>query len=111
MPTTPFERKEIFAYFQHLLCEAESVIDGSSCNDNYIPSGPLTIEKSNFSLTQIRNYLIAEHSNRRIARNLGPLSESSVLDNIAQKYALNLCQAGYITHELNGSVLEQRYQD
>ncbi len=111
LPTTPSTTKEIFAYFQHLLCEAESVIDGSSCEDSYNPTGPLTIEKSNFSLAQIRNYLITEHSNRRVARNLGPLSESSVLDNIAQKYALDLCQAGYITHELNGSVLEQRYQD
>ena len=27
LPTTPAPRKEIFAYFQHLLCEAESVID------------------------------------------------------------------------------------
>ncbi len=93
LPTTPAARGEIFAYFQHLLCEAESVIDGASCNDGYIPAGPLTIEKDSLTLTQIRNYLITEHSNRRVARNLGPLTESTLLDNIAQKYALELCQA------------------
>ncbi len=93
MPTTPPERREIFAYFQHLLCEAESVIDGITCQDTYIPTGPLTLSKDNLSLSQIRNYLITEHSNRRTARNLGPLTESPILDDIAQKYALELCQA------------------
>lgn len=93
LSTTPAPRKEIFSYFQHLLCEAGNIIDGSPCQDNYNPSGPLTIQKNNFTLTQIRTYLIAEHSNRRTSRNIGPLAESTVLDNIAQQYALKLCQA------------------
>lgn len=111
LETTPQERKDIFGYFQHLLCQAESIINGRPCNDNYHPSGPLTIDKNNFTLTQIRTYLIAEHSQRRVARNIGPLSESSVLNAIAQQYALKLCQAWYITHELGGSLLEDRYKD
>ena len=93
MPTTPPARKEIFAYFQHLLCEAESVIDGTECQDTYITPGILTIAKDNLILAQIRTYLIKEHSDRRVARNLGPLTESTILDAIAQKYALDLCQA------------------
>lgn len=93
LSTTPPARKELFSYFQHLLCEAGSVIDGTPCRDNYNPTGPLTLQKNNFTLTQIRTYLIAEHSNRRTSRNLGPLTESMVLDNIAQQYALDLCQA------------------
>ena len=111
LTTTTPERREIFGYFQHLLCEAESIINGNPCNDNYNPAGPLTIEKNNFTLTQIRNYLIAEHSNRRVARNIGPLAESPILNNIAQDYALKLCQAWYISHELGGSLLEERYRD
>lgn len=93
------------------MCEAESVIDGSECLDNYTPTGPLTADKATYTLAQIRSLLIAEHSARRVHRGLSELTQSSKLDAIAQKYALELCRAGYITHELGGSTLEQRYND
>ncbi len=101
----PASAKESYDYLRHLFCEAESIINGLVCQDNYTPAGPLTTDIQNMTLTSIRKTLIAEHSKRRIQRGLGGLRESEKLNTIAQKYALELCRAGYITHELNGSQL------
>ncbi len=103
--------KLMFDYLRHLFCEAESVINGRICQDNYTPSGPLTQDIGRLTLDQIRWYLIAEHSVRRQQRGLGKLIESNTLNTIAQEYAEKLCEAWYISHELNGSQLEQRYED
>lgn len=103
--------KAMFAYLGHLFCEAESIVDGNICQDGYTPKGLLTYQKNTLTLDTIRSLLIAEHSKRRTDRGLSPLTESSTLDSIAQNYALALCKAGYITHELGGSTLEQRFRD
>jgi len=42
---------------------------------------------------------------------MGGLTPSDTLNSIAQKYALELCAVGEITHTLNGSTLKQRYDD
>lgn len=101
----PASAKESYDYLRHLFCEAESIINGLVCQDNYVPAGPLTTDIQNMTLISIRRALIAEHSKRRTQRGLGGLRESEKLNTIAQKYALELCKAGYITHELNGSQL------
>lgn len=101
----------MFAYLGHLFCEAESIVDGIICQDNYVTDSTLTTPKDVLSLSNIRTILIAEHSKRRVDRGLSALTESSILDSIAQNYANALCTAGYITHELGGSTLEKRYQD
>jgi uncharacterized protein YkwD len=62
------------------------------------------------SLTRIRILLTKEHNQRRIQRGLEPLTESETLNTIAQTYAKALCRAGYISHELDGSKLEERYE-
>lgn len=103
--------KMMFAYLSHLFCEAESIVDGMVCRDNYVTDSTLTTSKDTLTLSNIRTILIAEHSKRRIDRGLSILTESNTLNNIAQNYANALCTAGYISHELNGSTLEQRYKD
>lgn len=100
-----------FAYLSHLFCEAESIIDGRICQDNYTISETLTAHKNTLELSEIRRLLIEEHSKRRVNRGLSILTESQALNAIAQKYALSLCKAGYISHDLNGSTLEKRYQE
>ena len=109
--TISSDQKDILTYFNHLLCEGESIIDGMVCQDNYTPPSQLTASKDTLTLDQIRKLLIAEHSQRRLDRGFSALTESTTLDTIAQNYALALCKAGYITHELNGSTLEKRFQD
>lgn len=101
----------MYSYLRHLFCEAESIINGLICQDSYNPAGPLTNDIQTMTLPNIRATLIGEHSKRRTSRGLSELKESTRLNIIAQKYADALCAAGYISHELNGSKLEQRYDD
>lgn|GEM_PF-1465268 len=42
---------------------------------------------------------------------MGGFIQSNTLNTIAQKYALELCAVGEITHTLNGGTLKQRYDD
>lgn len=102
---------EIISYLEHLFCHTKSLFSGYYCEDNYHPAGPLTTHKDKLTLTQIRNLLTQEHSTRRVNRGLSALARSSVLDTIAQNYALELCKAKEITHTLNGSTLQLRYED
>lgn len=99
----------MYAYLEHLFCEAESIIDGVVCQDKYTTPGVLTDDISTRKLSETRKILIKEHSARRVQRGLGGLKESDILNTIAQNYANILCAAGYITHEFNGSKLEERY--
>lgn len=81
------------SYLEHLLCHTKSLITGYYCQDNYYPTSLLTTNKSELTLTQIRNLLIREHSDRRIARGMGGLAQSEILNSIAQNYAYRLCAA------------------
>lgn len=101
----------MYAYLNHLFCEAESIVDGIVCQDNYVTESTLTASKDTLNLSTIRSRLVAEHSKRRVDRGMSSLTESTTLDTIAQNYANSLCSAGFISHELNGSTLEQRYKD
>ena len=99
------------SYLEHLFCHTQSLLTGYYCQDNYFPASLLTTHKKELSITQIRDILTEEHSRRRLERSLGELTQSEVLNTIAQNYALELCNAGEITHTLNGSTLEKRYTD
>jgi uncharacterized protein YkwD len=110
-PKNSASAKSMYDYLRHLFCEAESIINGLVCDDAYLSPGPLTTNITNMSKESIRSNLIAEHSKRRIDRGLGWLKESKTLSSIAQKYAESLCSAWYISHELNGSKLENRYDE
>lgn len=99
------------SYLEHLFCHTQSLLTGYYCQDNYYPTSLLTTNKKDLTLTQIRNLLIREHSDRRIARGMGGLSQSETLNTIAQNYAYKLCAAGEITHTLDGSTLKQRYEE
>lgn len=110
-PKIPQNTRAVYSYLVHLFCEAESIINGFVCQDNYNPVGPLTTNIDNMTLSTIRSTLIVEHNKRRKERGLSELKESVKLNIIAQKYADALCAAGYISHELNGSKLEERYDD
>lgn len=101
--------RDVVAYLEHLFCHTQSLLTGYYCQDNYQPESILTMDKNKLSLTQIRSLLIAEHSKRRIERGFSALTESEILDTIAQEYATQLCGADEITHTLNGSTLEERF--
>lgn len=109
-PTLSTPVREMVLYLEHLFCQTKSLLTGNYCENNYQPSSLLTTNKNQLSLAQIRVLLIREHTKRRIERNLGALADSETLNIIAQDYAEKLCQAGEITHTLNGSTLEQRYE-
>gem|GEM_PF-3343924 len=109
-PTLSAPVREMVLYLKHLFCQTQSLLTGNYCENNYRPTSPLTTNKDQLSLAQTRVLLIQEHTKRRIERNLSALAESETLDIIAQDYAEKLCQVGEITHTLNGSTLEQRYE-
>jgi uncharacterized protein YkwD len=100
----------MYRYLRHLFCESASIIHGVTCQDGYRAPDDLTQEIKTMSLTRIRILLTKEHNQRRIQRGLEPLTESETLNTIAQTYAKALCRAGYISHELDGSKLEERYE-
>lgn len=103
--------REVISYLEHLFCHTKSLFTGYYCEDKYYSSNSLTADKDELTLTQIRTLLTQEHSKRRTQRGLSALARSSVLDSIAQKYALELCEVGEITHTLNGSTLQIRYEN
>lgn len=103
--------RDMVSYLQHLFCHTESLLGGYYCQDSYHPESLLTTSKDALNLSQIRYLLAQEHSRRRMERGYSHLAQSETLHAIAQEYALKLCEAGEITHTLNGSTLEQRYRD
>ncbi|MBP6921215.1 CAP domain-containing protein [Candidatus Gracilibacteria bacterium] len=109
-PTLSAGARDVISYLEHLFCHTQSLLTGYYCEDNYYPESPLTKNKNEFTLSQIRTLLINEHSKRRVDKGLSTLSKSSELDAIAQNYALELCAVGEITHTLNGSTLEMRFK-
>lgn len=102
---------EIVSYLEHLFCHTHSLLTGYYCEDDYHPESPLTQNKNELTLAQIRTLLTQEHSKRRVERGLSTLTRSTTLDDIAHNYALELCAAGEITHTLDGSTLEMRFQE
>lgn len=100
-----------FNYLSYLLCQERSIQAGIICTLPYRPSSIYTENAADITLHEIRKRLTMEHNNRRIERWLAVLSENLVLHNIAQDYALKLCKAGEITHTLDNSTLEQRFED
>jgi uncharacterized protein YkwD len=110
-PSLSQPAREIISYLEHLFCHTHSLLTGYSCEHNYHPSSLLTKNKNELTLSEIRVLLTEEHSRRRIERGLNKLTHSETLDTIAQKYALELCAAWEITHTLNGSTLETRFQN
>lgn len=110
-PTVNTSLRDMITYLQHLFCHTKSLLTGYYCEDTYYTPSLLTTNKKDLSLSQMRVLLIQEHSRRRVERGLWSLKESEVLNTIAQNYATELCKTGEITHTLNGSTLEQRYQN
>ncbi|MBP7774137.1 CAP domain-containing protein [Candidatus Gracilibacteria bacterium] len=105
-------RRGVLNYLGHMFCMTKSLTDGVLCRDNYHnPESDIMKEKDTMSLDELRSILLTEHNIRRKNRGLGEFEQSEKLDAIAQKYALNLCQVGQISHGLNGSTLSQRYDD
>lgn len=102
---------DAISYLEHLFCHTKSLFTGYYCEDNYYRPSALTMNKNKLTLTQTRNLLTQEHSKRRTQRGLSALAKSSILDSIAQNYALELCEAWEITHTLNGSTLQMRYEN
>jgi len=102
--------RDVISYLEHLFCHTQSLLTGYYCEDNYHPASLLTKNKNELTLSQIRNLLTQEHSRRRVERGLSTLTRSTALDSIAQSYALELCAVREITHTLNGSTLEMRFQ-
>lgn len=109
-PSLSQPARDIISYLEHLFCHTQSLLTGYYCEDNYHPVSPLTKNKNELTLSQIRNLLTQEHSKRRVERGLSTLTRSTTLDAIAQSYALELCAVGEITHTLNGSTLQMRFQ-
>ncbi len=103
--------RDTVSYLEHLFCHTHSLLTGYYCEDNYHPASPLTQNKNELTLSQIRTLLTQEHSRRRVERGLSTLTRSTTLDDIAHNYALELCAAGEITHTLDGSTLEMRFQE
>jgi uncharacterized protein YkwD len=90
----------------------KSLTEGILCNDNYNDANsPSSQKKDSMTITEIRAVLLKEHNIRRKNRGLVELIASEKLNTIAQKYALKLCQAGEISHALNGSTLSERYDE
>ncbi len=109
-PSLSQPARDIISYLEHLFCHTQSLLTGYYCEDNYHPASLLTKNKNELTLSRIRNLLTQEHSKRRVDRGLSPLVRSTTLDAIAQEYALKLCAVGEITHTLNWSTLQERFQ-
>lgn len=67
-PGTSTGVKDMVSYLEHLFCHTKSLLTGYYCEDNYRPSSQLTTSKNNFSISELRQLLIQEHSKRRIER-------------------------------------------
>lgn len=110
-PTISAKLKDQVGYLSHLFCHTRSLFAQEFCIDDYRRESILTRSKDNLTIDEIRSLLASEHSRRRVERNLSKLTLSSKLNTIAQNYAEKLCDAGEITHTLNGSTLAERYHD
>jgi uncharacterized protein YkwD len=99
------------SYLTYLLCQERSIQASIICPIEYHPKSLYTTSVTDLTLHEVRTRLIEEHNHRRNQRWLSELASNLKLHNIAQNYALKLCDAGEITHTLGGSLLENRYED